>query len=188
MQASKVLALLQSADCLVSAADMDAAYMRLAEQVEHDWQNRLQDQIPLLLVVMSGGMIAAGKLMRGLRYPFELDYLQASRYGESTTGGELRWLARPRHSLAQRHVLIVDDIFDEGVTLRQIVAACMREGAASVRSLVAVNKIHARKVADYQPDFIGVSVEDRFLVGEGMDYRGYFRQLNGIYALTQTLD
>jgi len=82
----------------------------------------------------------------------------------------------------------VDDIFDEGITLREITEACLRDGAASVRSVVAVDKNHERKVSNFRPDYVGVAVEDRFLVGEGMDYRGYFRSLNGIYALTRALD
>jgi len=187
MQASQLNALLASADCLVSSVEMDAAYARLAAAIEQDWLVQIEDQVPLVLVVMSGGLVAAGKLLSRLHYPVELDYLHVSRYGEATQGGALHWLVRPRHSLAKRHVLIVDDIFDEGVTLRELTEACWRDGAASVRSVVAVNKDHARKVSDFRPDYVGVTVEDRFLVGEGMDYRGYFRSLNGIYALNETL-
>ncbi|HES75851.1 MAG TPA: hypoxanthine-guanine phosphoribosyltransferase [bacterium] len=188
MQASRLNTLLASADCLVSSERMTATYDRLAAVIEQDWSAHIQDQVPLVLVVMSGGLVAAGKLLSRLYYPLELDYLHVTRYGEATQGGVLRWLVRPRYSLAKRHVLIVDDIFDEGITLKEITEACLRDGAASVRSVVAVNKDHPRKVRDFMPDYVGVTVEDRFLVGEGMDYRGYFRNLNGIYALTQTLD
>lgn len=179
MQAAELNVLRAQAECLVDAADMDGAYDRLATAIRAD----LEDKVPLVLVVMTGGVIAAGKLLPRLDFPLEVDYLHATRYGEATSGGELRWLARPRHSLARRHVLVIDDIFDEGVTLKAIVEACHTEGAASVRSAVPVNKLHGRKVKDFVPDYIGVDVPDRFLVGEGMDFRGYFRNLNGIYAL-----
>ncbi|OYY73505.1 MAG: hypoxanthine-guanine phosphoribosyltransferase [Gammaproteobacteria bacterium 28-57-27] len=188
MQASRLDALLASAECLVSADTMNAAYDALAVQIEQDWVSEIQDQVPLVLVVMSGGLVAAGKLLSRLHYPLELDYLHVTRYGEATQGGVLRWLVRPRCSLAKRHVLVVDDIFDEGITLQEITESCLRDGAASVRSVVAVNKDHPRKVEHFKPDYVGVTVEDRFLVGEGMDYRGYFRSLNGIFALTSTLD
>lgn len=187
MQASRLNALLDSADCLVSAEEMNAAYARLAHDIERDWSSTIEDHVPLVLVVMSGGLVAAGKLLSRLRYPLELDYLHVTRYGEATQGGVLRWLVRPRYSLAKRHVLIVDDIFDEGITLKEITESCLRDGAASVRSVVAVNKDHPRKMANFSPDYVGVTVEDRFLVGEGMDYRGYFRNLNGIFALNTTL-
>lgn len=188
MQVSTLNALLAGAECLVSAEVMDAAYARLADLIEQDWIAQTCDQVPLVLVVMSGGLIAAGKLLSRLHHPLELDYLHVTRYGEATQGGVLHWLVRPRYSLARRHVLIVDDIFDEGITLKEIIEFCQREGVASVRSVVAVDKDHPRKVADFRPDYVGVTVEDRFLVGEGMDYCGYFRNLNGIYALTSTLE
>ncbi|MGB9669846.1 MAG: hypoxanthine-guanine phosphoribosyltransferase [Halothiobacillaceae bacterium] len=182
MQAAELNALLVRAECLVDAAAMDSAYDRLAAAIRAD----LADRVPLVLVVMTGGVIAAGKLLPRLDFPLELDYLHATRYGEATSGGELRWLARPRHSLAGRHVLVIDDIFDEGVTLKAIVEACRLEGAASVRSAVPVNKLHGRKVDGFVPDYIGIDVPDCFLVGEGMDYQGYFRNLNGIHALPDT--
>ncbi|MEW5837424.1 MAG: hypoxanthine-guanine phosphoribosyltransferase [Pseudomonadota bacterium] len=188
MLAARLNQLLQTADCLVSSKDMDAAYDRLAQAIEQDWACRIDGQTPLVLVVMTGGLVAAGKLLSRLNYPLELDYLQVTRYGEATQGGTLRWLVRPRHSLAKRHVLIVDDIFDEGVTLQEITQSCWRDGAASVQSVVAVNKNHPRKVSGFFPDYVGVKVEDRFLVGEGMDYRGYFRNLNGVYALNEVLE
>ena len=188
MQVTRLSALLDSADCLVSAEEMDTAYARLAQNIERDWSAMIDGQVPLVLVVMSGGLVAAGKLLTRLRYPLELDYLHVTRYGEATQGGALHWLVRPRYSLAKRHVLIVDDIFDEGITLNEITESCLRDGAASVRSAVAVNKDHPRKITGFAPDYVGVTVEDRFLVGEGMDYRGYFRNLNGIYALNETLE
>lgn len=183
MHADQLNALLARAECLVDAVAMEAVYDRLASSIRAE----LADQLPLVLVVMTGGIVAAGKLLSRLDFPLEIDYLHATRYGEATSGGELRWLVRPRHSLARRHVLIIDDIFDEGLTLKAIVEACRTDGAASVRSAVPVNKLHDRKVADFRPDFIGLDVEDRFLVGEGMDYRGYYRNLNGIYALPEGL-
>ncbi len=188
MQASRLKELLSSADCLVSAEDMDKVYTRLAHAIEQDWSTRIHEQTPLVLVVMTGGLVAAGQLLRRLNTPLEVDYLHVTRYGEATQGGVLRWLARPRYSLAKRHVLVVDDIFDEGITLKEISESCLRDGAASVQSVVTVNKDHSRKVSGFRPNYVGVSVEDRFLIGEGMDYRGYFRNLNGIYALTSTLE
>ncbi|MEW6446242.1 MAG: hypoxanthine-guanine phosphoribosyltransferase [Pseudomonadota bacterium] len=181
MDAGKLNALLDRAECLVDAGTMHAVYDRLADEIRAE----LADAMPLVLVVMTGGLIPAGKLLARFDFPLEIDYLHVTRYGDATRGGELRWLARPRLSMARRHVLVIDDIFDEGITLKAIVEACHLEGAASVRSVAPVNKLHPRKVEGFRPDFIGLSVEDRFLIGEGMDYRGYFRNLNGIHALPE---
>ncbi len=183
LQAAELHALLARAECLVDGKTMQQAYDRLAEAIRAD----LAGRVPLVLVVMTGGLIAAGKLLPRLDFPLELDYLHVTRYGGATSGGELRWLARPRHSLAGRHVLVIDDVFDEGITLKAIVESCRIEGAASVRSAVPVSKRHGRKVEGFVPDYIGLEVADRFLVGEGMDYCGYFRNLNGIHALPEGL-
>lgn len=181
MQAAELNALREQAECLVDPLTMEAAYDKLAAAIRLD----LAERVPLVLVVMTGGLIAAGRLLPRLDFPLELDYLHAARYGHATAGGDLRWLARPRHSLAGRHVLIIDDIFDEGLTLKAIVEACQLEGALSVRCAVPVSKVHGRKVKGFVPDYIGVEVPDRFLVGEGMDYQGFFRNLNGIWALPE---
>ena len=76
----------------------------------------------------------------------------------------------------------MDDIFDEGYTLEAICDYLKKSGAQKVYSVALLNKLHDRKVS-YRPDFIGLNVEDRFLYGFGMDYRGYFRNIDGIYAV-----
>jgi hypoxanthine phosphoribosyltransferase len=80
-------------------------------------------------------------------------------------------------------VLILDDIFDEGNTLAEVVAACKAQGAKEVITAVLINKNHDRKNTNLEVDFYGLDVEDRFLFGYGMDYRGYWRNAEGIYAV-----
>ena len=80
-------------------------------------------------------------------------------------------------------VLIIDDILDEGETLAAVVEHCRAHRAASVLTAVLVDKLHERKVADICADFVGLRVEDRYLYGYGMDYRGYLRNAAGIYAV-----
>ena len=84
--------------------------------------------------------------------------------------------------MKDRNILVVDDIFDEGITLLEIDKYCKGKGATKVYSAVLVNKIHDRKV-DYAPDFIGLELEDRYLFGFGMDYKNYLRNINGIHAV-----
>jgi hypoxanthine phosphoribosyltransferase len=79
-------------------------------------------------------------------------------------------------------VLVVDDIYDEGHTLAAICEYLKEAGAKKVYAAALLNKVHDRKV-DYVPDFIGLDVEDRFVYGFGMDYQGYFRNVDGIYAV-----
>lgn len=145
---------------------------------------RLAGREPLVLAVMLGGMIPAAALLQRLRFPLELDYVHATRYRGGTQGAELEWLVRPRVPLEGRVVLIVDDILDEGVTLAAIAAHCRAGGAEEVLTCVLVDKRHGRPRALPSADFTGLQVDDRYVFGCGMDYRGYLRNLPAIYAVT----
>ena len=176
--ASKVLA---AADCLFSQQDVEQALDRLAADItvslaEHDI---------LLLCVMTGGLVPAAELFLRLDFPVQLDYLHATRYQGTTGGSELRWVTRPSQSLRDRTVLVVDDILDEGLTLAAIVDFCRQQGARAVYSAVLVEKVHDRKSAAVEADFIGIKVEDRYVFGYGMDYHGYLRNVRGIYAVSE---
>lgn len=138
---------------------------------------------PVLIAVMTGGMIPAVWLSSRLPFPHQLDYVHATRYEGATRGGELRWRAKPCTDLTGRSVLIVDDILDEGVTLRAVTEFCREAGAREVRVAVLVQKQHDRNLVGIRPDFKGLDVPDRYVFGCGMDYQEYFRNLTAIYAL-----
>lgn len=168
----------ERADVLYTEAQVEAVLDRMAEAIT----GALADRDPVLLCVMLGGVVPTGKLLSRLAFPLQLNYVHATRYDGATEGGELRWVARPGCDLRGRTVLLVDDILDEGHTLAAIHQACHTLGAARVQSAVLVEKRHGRK-ADYQADFVGLEVEDRYVFGYGMDYKGYLRNAPGIYAV-----
>ena len=165
-------------DCLCDSTQISHALDDLATRITND----LKEKTPLVLCVMSGGIILTGHLVTRLSFPLQLDYLHATRYQGETSGGELDWIKEPNIDLKNRNILIVDDIFDEGITLLEIDKYCKQKGAANVYSAVLVNKIHNRKV-DYQPNYIGLEIEDRYLFGFGMDYKNYLRNVNSIHAV-----
>lgn len=142
----------------------------------------LRDLNPLVLTVMQGGLIFSGHMLTRLSFPLEVDYVHASRYRGEREGGGLRWLARPASSLEGRHVLLLDDIFDQGFTLEAIAEDCMTQGAASVRSSVLLSKRHERPMANYQPEYSALEVDDWYVYGFGMDFEHQLRNLNAIYA------
>ncbi|RMD80107.1 MAG: hypoxanthine-guanine phosphoribosyltransferase [Gammaproteobacteria bacterium] len=166
------------AERLYGREEVEAAYERMAEELT----GLLAERDPLVVAVMLGGLIPAGQLLPRLRFPLEVDYLHATRYRGATRGGELHWIVQPRRSLAGRTVLLIDDILDEGYTLAALVEACREAGAAEVYSAVLLDKREARKNA-FQATVAGLPVADRYVFGCGMDYRGYLRNLPGIYAL-----
>ncbi len=177
--AGEARAVLRDAQRLHSAEEVSAAYDHMARDIEA----ALSELTPVILVVMVGGMIPAVQLLQRLEMPLEIDYIHATRYREGLNGHALEWRIRPRDGLRGRHVLVVDDILDEGHTLRAIVSALRELGAASVYSAVLVDKIHDRRVAGMQADFSGLKVPDRYVFGCGMDYKSWFRQLPAIYAV-----
>lgn len=170
--------ILDDADCLISANQIDIALNKMGQQITND----LKDTFPLVICVMNGGLIPTAGLLERLTFPLELDYVHATRYGMETEGNTLKWLSYPQTDIKGRDILIVDDIFDQGHTLKAIIEWFEAQGANSVSTATVINKLHNRKI-DIKPDYIGVDVEDRFLFGYGMDYKGAFRNIKGIYAL-----
>ncbi len=170
---------LAAADQLYSQSEVEAALDRMAADI----QQAIGDADPLLLCVMTGGLVAASELFTRLEFPVQLDYLHATRYRGTRGGSELKWITRPSQSLQERVVLVVDDILDEGLTLAAILAYCREQGASAVYSAVLVEKLHQRRASSLTADFVGLQVEDRYVFGYGMDYHGYWRNVRGIFAV-----
>lgn len=174
------LEVLREADCLVPAQAVTAAYERLATAISADYE-KLD---PLMLCVMNGGLHATAEITGRLKFPLQLDYLHASRYRGATSGGGLVWKVQPRpERISGRHVLVIDDILDEGNTLVAIREAISEFKPASLRVAVLVKKLHERRVPDAFAEYVGLEVEDRYIFGCGMDYKEYWRQLPAIYAV-----
>lgn len=176
--AEQALVVLREAELLCTPSEVEAALDRLAAAVSV----RLENCDPLVLVVMKGALFPGAWLLSRLGFPLQLDYLHVTRYRGDTRGGELAWIAPLQSAIAGRTVLVIDDILDEGDTLKAIMGALRQQGAAAVHSAVLVNKQHARKVSGLTVDFVGLEVPDRYVFGCGMDYKEYWRQLPAIYA------
>src|SRR3990167_4168321 len=168
------------ADCLYSNAEVEVAIDTMAAAINGE----LAERNPVGFCVMNGGLIFSGKLLPKLDFPLELSYLHATRYRNETSGGELFWKAKPEISFIDRDVLIIDDILDEGHTLGAIVDFCRHAGASAVHTAVLIDKDHQRKARpDLQADYVGLPCIDRYIFGYGMDYKGYWRNAAGIYAV-----
>ena len=172
---------LASADCLFTEEEVDAAVDKMARDITA----KIANEVPLLLCTMIGGIVTTGKLLERLSFPLTIDYIHASRYRGAMVGAELHWVARPTECLKDRVVLIVDDIFDEGLTLEALIKDCMDAGAKKVYSAILVEK-DCQKKSKLKVDFTGLVVPNRYVFGCGMDYKGYLRNVMGIYAIPET--
>jgi hypoxanthine phosphoribosyltransferase len=170
---------------LFSLQQVDDAIRNLAIAISRDYAER----DPLLITIMNGGVVLAGRLLPLLDFPLQVDYLHASRYlGETQGGDKVSWIVTPRQSLAGRDVIILDDILDVGTTLLAIIEACKTQGAASVAAAVLVDKHHDRKATPgLKADYTALEVEDAYVFGCGMDYKHYWRNAPGIFAVTETI-
>jgi hypoxanthine phosphoribosyltransferase len=174
------LAVRRTARRLHSARDVARGLDRMADELTP----RLEHTAPVVLAVMQGGMFAAVELARRLAFPHELDYVHLTRYRGDLRGTDVEWRVRPRPELAGRTVLVVDDILDHGTTLRELAAELTRVGVAEQLHAVLVVKNLADARARPHVDVVGITVDDVYVFGSGMDYRGYWRTLPGIYAAT----
>ena len=175
----KAWALLKDSDPVASAEQVQAAVERVAAEIDA----RLRDSYPLVLAVMGGAIVFAGQILPKLRFPLDFDYLHASRYGKGTLGSNaIEWRGAPPQGIAGRNVLVLDDILDGGDTMAAIRSRVMELGAKSFHCAVLVEKL-LQKEKPIRPDFVGMSIPDRFVFGCGMDARGYWRNLPEIRAL-----
>ena len=167
----------QNAQLLHTEADVEAAIDKMAVHINRT----LAHKNPLILCVMNGGVVTAGKLMTKFNFPLTLDAINVTRYGQQISGSQINWLQKPASSLQDRTILIIDDILDEGLTLQAIYQYCQAQGASAIYSAVLVDK-QLDKAKPISADFVGLSVINRYLYGYGMDYKGYLRNAAGIYA------
>jgi hypoxanthine phosphoribosyltransferase len=172
-------AALADADLLFGRTDLESVIADMGRRIDAV----LDGERAVFLTVMNGALIFAGHLALAIRTDMEFDYVHATRYRGATSGSELHWLREPAVDLAGRTVLLVDDILDEGHTLKAVRDDCLRRGARRVLVVSLCTKQHDRRVEGITADFNGVELPDRYVFGFGMDYYEQGRNLPGIYAL-----
>jgi len=159
---------------LFSASEVAAAYDVLAQQIAA----KLANTNPVVVAAMTGGMVTAVELLKRFTFPCELDYVHTTRYGDSLKGGALQWIREPSASLSGRHVLLVDDILDEGVTIKALRKRLQAAAVASLHAAVLVSRQSEHR--HVEADFAGLQMQAGYVFGCGMDYRGHWRGLADI--------
>ena len=152
----------------------------LAARLSHDYRGKS----PLYLAVLKGAYIFLADLTRRLEEPPEVDFVDLSTYGlRGTAVGRVRMRLRPSASLSGRHVIVVEDMVDSGRTLRYLLAYLARQKPASLRLCALLAR---RSVLDELPkpvDYLGLTVDDGWLVGYGLDRSEQYRTLPDIYVI-----
>ena len=172
---------LTRSDVLVKREALEAVIADMGRAVDAT----LDGERAVFLTVMNGALMFGAQLALAIRTDLEFDYVHATRYRGATSGNELVWLREPTADLQGRTVLLVDDILDEGHTLKAVRDDCLRRGAKRVLVATLCRKEHGRCVEGIQSDFNGVELPDRYVFGYGMDYYEQGRNLPAIYALRE---
>lgn len=178
MDESQLRTVLNTADCLFTKADIEAALDRLIPILAKDYA----DKTPLVLGVMNGALSTLGYLLPRMPFLLEVDYIHATRYRGAEQGGELVWKAKPETPLKDRNILVIDDILDQGITLDLIRRYCLQEGAREVKILVLGEKQIPGYTAPIAADYRALLLPDLHVFGYGMDYQGYWRNAPGIFV------
>lgn len=174
-------ALLEQSKELFSQQQVNQALDSMADEINAHYG----DQSIVLIGVMTGAILPMAWLATRLKMPLVMDFVHATRYRGGLHGAELEYRVPPRLDLEGQHVLVVDDIFDEGNTLAAIRGSIVKRKAASVAMAVLVRKQHERGLPRDYVDFVGLEVPDVYVYGCGMDAYEHWRQLDRIVYLEQ---
>ena len=170
------------AKILISAEEIRAKVSEMGAQIARDYEP-LGDL--LLVGVLKGCMMFMVDLARAIELPLAIDFIATSSYGHSTeSSGVVRLLKDLDTDIAGRHVLIVEDIIDSGLTLAYLHDQLGRRNPASLRICALLNKPERRE-ADVPVDYLGFNIPNEFVVGYGLDFGERYRNLPYIGVLKE---
>jgi hypoxanthine phosphoribosyltransferase len=167
---------------LLSQAEIQQRIQTLAAEIERDYP--ANEEIHLV-AVLKGGFMFMADLVRAMSERVTMDFMAVSSYGKGTSSsGQVRVLKDLDSNLEARHVIIVEDIVDTGLTLHYLQDLLKARAPKSMKTACLLSKPSRRKV-DVQVDYIGFTIEDHFVVGYGLDYAEKYRNLPHIAVLEQ---
>jgi hypoxanthine phosphoribosyltransferase len=157
---------------------------RMGAKIDAHYSSLVSPENKLLVIgVLNGAFIFMADLVRAITIPLELDFIRLSSYEDGdTSSNHVVMLKAPERTLKGRHILIVEDIADCGLTLNWFRGYLLKELPASVKIAVAVDKRERRKVP-LELDYVGFVIEEGFIVGYGLDYAQSYRNLDSINKL-----
>ena len=166
---------------LYSRAEIDAAVKLLASEITRDYQSKN----PLLVGILKGSFMFMADLVRELDFDLGIDFIRLSSYGSGQeTTGKVRVMQELTSDVSGRHVLVVEDIIDTGITVAFLKDYLVKEKAASLRLCALTDKPSRRRVP-VDIDYTGLTVPDKFLVGYGLDCDEKYRNLPDICYLEE---
>ena len=163
---------------LITKEEIQKRLRELGEQITEDFKNENE---PLIVVgLLRGSIVFMADLIREIRLPLEIDFIEASSYGEGTqTSREVKILKDLRSTISGKNVLVVEDIIDSGNTLSYLLDILEKRGPKSIKLCTLLDK-PSRREKDVTVDYVCFEIEDKFVVGYGLDYDQRYRNLPSI--------
>jgi len=166
-------------EVLIPSSEIQEKVRELGERITEDYRG----EKPILIGVLRGAVVVMGDLMRNIDLQCEIDFMDISSYGTGTSSsGVVRILKDLEEDITDRHVLIVEDIIDTGLTLSYLLRSLLARKPASLEICALLSKPSRRRV-DLDVKYLGFEVPDEFVVGYGLDYAGAYRNLPDICIL-----
>ena len=161
---------------LITEQELDEIISRIAAELDRDYAG--EDKRLVLLCILKGSVVVMGELMKKITVPVEIDFMRVSSYGSGTksSGNVNIILDLMRKDLDQCDIVVVEDIIDSGRTLAYLSNYLRLKGARSVRTCTLLDKPSRREV-EFTADYVGCEIPDEFVVGYGLDYASYYRNL-----------
>jgi hypoxanthine phosphoribosyltransferase len=165
---------------LISRDRIDARVAEMAKEISADFAGT----DPIALCVLKGAMFFCADLVRNISFDIALDFIQISSYGnEKYSSGVVTILKEPQLDMRGKAVLIVEDIIDSGLSIREVHNYIESRGAAMVKTAAFLDKPKARKVP-FTPNYVGFSIDPQFVIGYGLDFAEKYRNIPEVQVLS----
>jgi hypoxanthine phosphoribosyltransferase len=170
-------------DILVTKEALEEKVKELGKRISSDYKGKEL----VLIGVLKGGVVFFSDLIRHITIPIEMDFISVSSYGDSTkSSGVVRIIKDVDIDISHKHVLIVEDLVDTGLTLRYIKDLFEDRGPVDVKVCTALDKPSRRQV-EVPLEYNGITIPDKFVVGYGLDFRGKYRNLPEVCVLKESI-
>lgn len=170
-------------EVLLSHEEIVSICKNLGEVITEEYDGKR----PILIGLLKGCVPFLAELIKHVKCEMEIDFMQASSYrGGVETSGTVMVLKDLISQVQGRHILLVEDIVDTGLTIKEVMNLLKDRGAASIEVVTLLDKPEGRKI-DFKPKYVGKSIPNKFVIGFGLDYDEIYRNLNYVGVLKESV-
>lgn len=162
----------------ISRSRIESRIAELADMICKDYEGRK----PVFIVVLNGAFLFAGELVKNISLTCEITFIRLASYSQTESTGNVRQIIGMEESLENRDIIIIEDIVDTGLTMAQLLKQIREFSPKSVEIATLLHKPEALKTP-IDMRYVGFEIDNKFVVGYGLDYDGFGRNLDALYVL-----